>query len=125
MSIFTAQIIAVRFVSPTNIIPCVTINRGVDIAARAGAAFDLPITLSYMSGGKTVTVNQTPRVSATQPVQIINPQALNVDATLANVPRPDVGAVATCTVNITIKDQQQVPVMVFDPITTTCPIVFQ
>jgi len=125
MSIFTAQIIAIRFVAPTSIVPCVTINRGVDIAARNGAAFDLPITLSYVSGGKTVTVNQTPRISATQLVQIVNPQAVNVDATLGNVPRPDVGAIATCTVNITIKDQQQIPVMVFDPITTTVPITFQ
>lgn len=122
MSIFTAQVVGIRFVAPGSVVPCVTINRGVDIAARQGAAFDLPITLSYLSGGRTVTFNQTPRVSATQVVKIVDPQAVNIDVTMANAPRPDAGAIATCTVNVTIRDQQGITVPVFDPTTTTQPI---
>jgi hypothetical protein len=122
MSIFTAYICGVRFVAPTSIVPCVTINRGIDIAARGGAAFELPITLTYLSNNQPVTINQTIKVQLTQFLQIVNPQAVNVNATLVNAPHPDVGSIATCTVNVTIKDPQQVPVNVFDPVTTTNPI---
>ena len=121
MSIFTSQVIQIKTVSLGNIVPCITINRGVDIAARAGAAFDLPITVSYNSGGRTVTVSVNPKVSATQFIQVLNPQAVKIETLMANVPPPDPGAIATCTVNVTIKDQQQMVEQVFDPVTTTHP----
>jgi hypothetical protein len=119
MSIYTAQIILVKFVAPMTIVPCITINKGIDVASRAGAAFDLPITLSYMSNGQTVTVNTTPRISATQPAGTVDPQAVKVNATISNAPPPQAGTTATCTVNITIKDSQNQTVLVFDPATTT------
>jgi hypothetical protein len=98
--------VVVITVSNGELVPCLKVHRGIDIASRQqGATFVLQSTYSYTSAGVVVT---TPPVNVLEKVTKIqgesrDPLYLEVmQPAVALNPAPDAGTQYTCTATVTI-----------------------
>ena len=93
--------------APNSVVPCIKVLRGIDVASRQqNATFGLQLTLSYLSGGVTVS---TPTAHGLIKQSTFHQQldAMWVDVhtpTIELRQPPDAGTTYSCAVKITITD---------------------
>jgi hypothetical protein len=122
MATIANQVIQIRFVVATgSVVPCIGSSKGIDAQARADATFDLPISLTYLSGGRYVTVGGTVAIRNTTFIQDIDAMTVMTETTFPG-PRPDAGANCTATIRITTRAKTGAPIDVTTNTTTVVPI---
>jgi hypothetical protein len=90
--------------NPGAIDPCVHVIRGIYQASQSGAGFEADFTLTYTSGGKTVTKSATVPLSRMHAVEEHPPEVakfvnLHTDVDVSSDP-PDAGTTITGTVKL-------------------------